>query len=828
MKICIAAIILSVLCLSMPLRAFRAVDSLSPSTILLTSDSLAAAASVYAFTDPLEAIRAVNSAARHCPSVTLLVGPGVYWLDDPDDDTVRQSPLGNRAVPYAAEITCDSLAVIGLGEAPDDVVLAVNRGQTQGALGNFTMLHFKGRALFTENITWGNYCNVDLHYPLNPALNRPRRGKAIVQAQLGICEDTDRLFARNCRFISRLNLCPLVGARRSLYQDCYFECTDDALSGSAIYLGCDFTFFSGKPFYSTAATGAVFIDCDIRSLTSGTQYFTKMPGVVTVIDTRISSLDPDLTLRWTRDASDVRCYQSNVTLNGHPVTIDASRPGLSVTLDGTPLMDSYKISLSSGRILYNIPNLVGGTDGWDPTGQLREILDAQASTGRPLLGLPVTLTLPRIGRTLLSQGDTATLTPEAHLWGNYPAPLPPTSMSWSASSLLAMTPQGGKALVTTANSLPSPAKASVEISSAYGLTAATTLSIEPFLKDAPAFESAPTLSLGNSVVNLSYTLTPGSGQDDSYIIWYRSIRPDLSDSIAVRHGHGQAARQYQLSAPDKGYYISARVTPRRDDTCPGQPSDAASLGRPVSALNILLNPLAGEKELSTSFAEIPLRSTLGSGRRGLWHFDTHKPLDTRAHDWQPDGSIGWYYGTGVDAITGRGLVEASRGARLFYTPVRTSCRDMSVSLIAEPAKGPGQGFGSATGQYLDICVGFDPATLSGYGLRIERTADYDKAVTFTLVSYSDGRVTPLTAPVASSCFRNPCSITVTLAKNRLTATASTSAPAVTSDDDRIHPSVSLSAPLDGVASFATSLMIQHTGSTGASATLLRNLHLTWK
>ena len=120
------------------------------------------------------------------------------------------------------------------------------------------MLHFIGKSLHTENMTFGNYCNVDLIYPKDPSLNRPKRRDAIVQAQLGICDGTDRVFARNCRFISRLNLCPMVGGRRSLYKDCYFECTDDALTGSAVYLDCKFTFHSGKPFYTTASSGSSF------------------------------------------------------------------------------------------------------------------------------------------------------------------------------------------------------------------------------------------------------------------------------------------------------------------------------------------------------------------------------------------------------------------------------------------------------------------------------------------------------------------------------------------------------------------------------------------
>ncbi len=38
----------------------------------------------------------------------------------------------------------------------------------------------------------------------------------------------------------------------------------------------------------------------------------------------------------------------------------------------------------------------------------------------------------------------------------------------------------------------------------------------------------------------------------------------------------------------------------------------------------------------------------------------------------------------------------------------------------------GQGFGSATGQYLDLYIKFDTRTLTGYALRIIRTTKYSK------------------------------------------------------------------------------------------------------
>ena len=47
---------------------------------------------------------------------------------------------------------------------------------------------------------------------------------------------------------------------------------------------------------------------------------------------------------------------------------------------------------------------------------------------------------------------------------------------------------------------------------------------------------------------------------------------------------------------------------------------------------------------------------------------------------------------------------------------------MSLTLNVDPTKTAGQGFGSATGQYMDVCLKFDTRSLTGYGLRIIRTA----------------------------------------------------------------------------------------------------------
>lgn len=106
---------------------------LGPGIFLLTSET-EVTQSPYIFSDALKALEAISK--NTSGNATLLVTPGVYWLDDPDDPAVRRNPENSGAIPYAAEISCDTLSLVGLADNPADVVFAVNRGQTQGALGN--------------------------------------------------------------------------------------------------------------------------------------------------------------------------------------------------------------------------------------------------------------------------------------------------------------------------------------------------------------------------------------------------------------------------------------------------------------------------------------------------------------------------------------------------------------------------------------------------------------------------------------------------------------------------------------------------------------------
>lgn len=815
------------------LLALPEVEASAPLTVRLDAKNFSGDSLI--FSNGIEAFSTINRLAdKGVSNIRLEVAPGVYWLDDPDDPAVREMP--DNSIPYAVTLRCDTLSIVATDGNPANTIFAVNRGQTRGAIGNFTMLHFFGKEFNVSNLTFGNYCNTDLIYPPDSTLNRPRRSTPIVQAQIGICEGTDRLFASNCRFISRLNLCPLVGSRRSLYKNCYFECTDDALTGSAVYLDCRFSFFSSKPFYNTPLTGAVFLNCDIELRGKSPQYLTKIPGAVTLIDTRFSLSGPsrDMTVSWTRDKAPVVCYYSNVTLDGKSVAIDASRPEMSVDLTATRALEAFKV-VCENNTLYNTPNLLAGDDGWDPLNQLPAIRRAELLLGRPLLDLPVTIRISPSSVHLASVGDTATITPCLLRWGGYeitPAQfsrLSPISINYTAKSVLILSslPQWGCVTATDNNHLPITVDGLLTASTDFGLQGAASYSLAPALKEAPVFATSPSLQPGKGLYKVNYSL--GEASDDATLFeWFSTADTNLTDTIPLCYGRGSAFSQFPLSLAETGRYICVRITPQASDSKSGIPQLLIS-DRPVELRQLSRHERKPQSVYATDFSDVPVRFR-NCRAPGTWSFDSFKPADTEQYAWLPDTIHSWYYGRATDAATGIGLVQWTRGARAFYTPRRDSCRNMTASLILQPCKSAGQGFGSATGQYLDLYLKYDPATLSGYGVRIERTVDYDHAVVFTLMHFDHGKAIPISPSVASSCFRTPCMIDMAIHNGLFTLHASTEAEAETdtpSDPGSPQPEVNLSAVIPDSAGSAL-FGLQHTGTTGAGATLISNVSLTWQ
>lgn len=773
----------------------------------------------YMFNSLQKAVQYLKDGTASEP-MRVYIAPYVYWLDDPDDPALRVPKPGEN-VPFGLEIDCQWLSLIGLSDDPSDVILAANRGQTMGAKGNFTMLRIRGEGPSAENITFGNYCNIDLVYPKNPSLNKKKRGSAIVQAQLVFC-DGDRVFARNCRFISRLNLCPFVGGKRTLFDRCYFELTDDALNGNAVYLRSTFHFYGSKPFWGASRTGAVFLDCDIHSFVESKQYFVKTAGQVTLIDTDIDSQTASY-VGWKALPDAESSYQYQVRFNSKPYTVGHHHPQhVHPFLATQDALLAYRFT-HSGKVYYNVYNLLAGKDQWDPLGY-RSLIEAQEhATGIPLTHIPTQLRFAPHNTRLEAKRDSLCLQTQLLLYSG--EVLPPGSVSWTAErgqKSVNIRPMGdGRCVVIPVLDTDTAQHITIYANHVSGLRAATTLEIVPQQYDAPSFLKSPKLQLADGILHCSYTLD-SSYPDETRITWSRSRTSDGRDAIPVQISPDKyPLKQYRLTAADSGYYIHCRVEPKHIRSRLGLPVDQvfatrltpAEVGPPdySCAVPLATMPTQNQPQL------IP----------GFWSLDAYAPADTREYDWQVDTSKqAWYYGVGVDgAMCDTGFVQAVQGARMRYTPLARHQGDMSIQFTAVPAKTAGQGFGSARAQYLDVYIKFDHSRLTGYALRIIRTTKYADAVDFQLLHYKDGHISPISPPVSTTVFRTPCSIQIAITDHKLSVKAITSTENRKSLPSGVRNDVMLEAVVGETGHGGVGF--QHTGTVGSGATLIKDIVIDW-
>ena len=760
--------------------------------------------------------------------MTVYVAPYVYWIDDPAaTDTVQKTE--GYSVPYGMVVNSDYLTIKGLTGNPDNVVLAGNRGQSHASNGNYTMFRFNcSGALTVKNITIGNYCSVDLDYPLMSELNQAKRTDTITQAQLADMSG-DKMFADNCNFISRLNLVPISGASRNLYNNCHFESTDDALNGNAVYVGCDFDFYGNRPLYSSYNTGSTFLGCTFNCKilnveAEPTQFFTKEGGTITAVDCVYNSnLSVPITMGWTKFPSDsLKCYQSNIVHNGKNITIGGEGAKETVDMTGKSVLNAYKV-VSGGKTYYNTYNLLKGSDDWDPLG----VKDVIAAAGQEAVATQLTIKSDvseiESGKETASIGGTVN-----YFYGTNDTTQKITySVSDEDKAYVKLTDNGdGTCKVEGTNNDDAARKVIINASTESGLEAAVGITVKPSKLDAPEYIKTPVITNdGQGSLKVDYSLDLGSREDMSAISWYRCTDAEGSNPILVAVTRNDSPEYtYKLTAGDVGYYIMAKVESK---------NIRSDYGTPV---NTVYDKAIGVKDVrsknfATDFSNFP-NVKQSEIKAGFWTVDYNRPADTESFgSWQgADTEEPWKYGTTGNGCVGAGLYEGTQGARLMYTPVEGTYGDMSLKLVVDPAKTAGQGFGSA-GQYMDVLLKFDTSTLTGYGLRIIRTKASSNAVTFVLVKYDNGAVTEISDEVIASCYVTGCTISLKTEGNKLTAHVETPTEQLADQAAKGYPHV-----VDLTANIAANsfggVAIQHTGTTGTggwqNTTMLHNLDITWE
>lgn len=760
--------------------------------------------------------------------MTVYVAPYVYWIDDPAaTDTVQKTE--GYSTPYGMVVNSDYLTIKGLTGNPDNVVLAGNRGQSHASNGNYTMFRFNcSGALTVKNITIGNYCSVDLDYPLMSELNQAKRTETITQAQLADVSG-DKMFADNCNFISRLNLDPINGASRSLYNNCHFESTDDALNANAVYVGCDFDFYGNRPLYSSYGTGSTFLGCTFNCKilnveAEPTQFFTKEGGTITAVDCVYNSnLSVPISIGWTKTPStSLKCYQSNIIHNGQSITIGGEGAKETVDMTGKSVLDAYKV-VSGGKTYYNTYNLLKGSDDWDPLGVKDVIKAAGQDTVATQLSITSDVTEIESGKETASIGGTVN-----YFYGTNDTTQKITySVSDEDKAYVKLTDNGdGTCKVEGTNNDDAARKVIINASTESGLEAAVGITVKPSKIEAPAFTKAPVITNdGQGSLKVDYSLDLGSREDMSAISWYRCTDAEGSNPILVAVTRNDSPEYtYKLTAGDVGYYIMAKVESK---------NIRSDYGTPV---NTVYDKAIGVKDVrsknfSTDFSNFP-NVKQSEIKAGFWTVDYNRPADTESFgSWQgADTEEPWKYGTTGNGCVGAGLYEGTQGARLMYTPVEGTYGDMSLKLVVDPAKTAGQGFGSA-GQYMDVLLKFDTSTLTGYGLRIVRTKASSNAVTFVLVKYDNGTVTEISDEVIASCYATGCTISLKAEGNKLTAHVETPTEQLADQAAKGYPHVvDLTAEIE--ANSFGGVAIQHTGTLGArgwqNTTMLHNLNVTWE
>lgn len=760
--------------------------------------------------------------------MTVYVAPYVYWIDDPAaTDTVQKTE--GYSVPYGMVVNSDYLTIKGLTGNPDNVVLAGNRGQSHASNGNYTMFRFNcSGALTVKNITIGNYCSVDLDYPLMSELNQAKRTDTITQAQLADMSG-DKMFADNCNFISRLNLVPISGASRNLYNNCHFESTDDALNGNAVYVGCDFDFYGNRPLYSSYNTGSTFLGCTFNCKilnveAEPTQFFTKEGGTITAVDCVYNSnLSVPITMGWTKFPSDsLKCYQSNIVHNGKNITIGGEGAKETVDMTGKSVLNAYKV-VSGGKTYYNTYNLLKGSDDWDPLG----VKDVIAAAGQEAVATQLTIKSDvseiESGKETASIGGTVN-----YFYGTNDTTQKITySVSDEDKAYVKLTDNGdGTCKVEGTNNDDAAKKVIINASTESGLEAAVGITVKPSKLDAPEYIKTPVITNdGQGSLKVDYSLDLGSREDMSEISWYRCTDAEGSNKVLVAVTRNDSPEYtYKLTAGDVGYYIMAKVESK---------NIRSDYGTPV---NTVYDKAIGVKDvrsknLSTDFSNFP-NIKQSEIKAGFWTVDYNRPADTESFGkWQgADTEEPWVYGVTGNGCVGAGLYQGTQGSRLMYTPVEGTYGDMSLKLVVDPAKTAGQGFGSA-GQYMDVLLKFDTSTLTGYGLRIIRTKASSNAVTFVLVKYDNGAVTEISDEVIASCYVTGCTISLKTEGNKLTAHVETPTEQLADQAAKGYPHV-----VDLTANIAANsfggVAIQHTGTTGTggwqNTTMLHNLDITWE
>lgn len=815
----------------------------------------------YVFNTLQDCVAAAEGGTRDEPTV-IYMAPGVYWTDDYTDPALRDSDSGLVGL----TISQPYITMIGVTGDRDDVVIASDRGQNAGANGNFNTLGISD-GFHAKDITFGNYCNVDLVYERNPYKSHEKRQGAIVQAQVitkaGGVEEMDEWFFEGCSFVSRLNVFSnSLLPDRTLYVDCHFESTDDSIGTGyvSVFLNCDFDFYSSTPSGSASEFLQAYLNCEFRMhlADEGVLNLSKHSNYFVILDTDVTGNITGVEWKNGTVFHDTRSIVSGNTLNGEPLTITASAPEYSVTPEGE-LLNAFKVGDE-----YNVYNLLNslswyrlsvGRNGdpprsrteaelpeWDPLNQ-KEALGQYAAPWGIRVYDPDGVWDENADPVLMGDGTEQLILAPVVL-GNGAA----EDLTWTCDSdaVKLDKQEDGAVVITAVNYTYEDICALVTATAENGLSQVLHVNVISPTLEAPQVKEGASLSIADGTVTLTYSISdipdilvdgesvsidPELNPDCSVIEWYRDGVIVATTTYVLDGSKPNAA--YTLSSADIGSTITAVITPKYLHSEAGE-SVSVTAGRAVTAEDVTADDSSMSVDFSTlAYNVVPNGTTeedfewdTSDFRSGAWYGGFYLPAEYR------EGGVfeskRFSFVPGEDAWTfdrdsvnkAPGLQTTTQGARLMY--VDDAARgDMTMTVTMTPHKTAGQGFGSGY-QFMDIYFKYDAKTMNGYGLRITREGAADdplysdylgKSCSFQLIEYVNGAATPVSEKVYSSAFNPVCTVVLTMEGNTLTAAVTTTKAQGSDYPEYLKNDVSLTHTFEEANTFG-GVGFQHTGTAG--------------
>lgn len=790
--------------------------------------------SPYNFTTIQEAASGIKNIGSSNTPITLYIAPNVYWTDDPDNPAIREK---DDLVGLA--FTQQYLVMRGMSGNPDDVIICSNRGNNAGANGNFNTMSI-ANGFNAYDITFANYCNVDLEYKRDSSKNRPKRSGGFTQAQTLITNGSnlDKLYFENCSFVSRLNLLSLYIHTRAYFKDCHFESTDDSLATGKItvYENCDFDLYSGTPCATSSDYLQSFLGCTFNlKWTNGGITLSKGLTNFAFIDCIFNGPLNKAEYKQNSVPLETRgiLYNNKHVIDGNSqdLIFTATQPESSIILTDHNLQ-AFKIQNQ-----YNVYNLLNtsGLSTWDPNNQASSMITSPwyVKVSNP--------------KTSIQVNKDANASTSAIIYGGSST----ESVTWELSpdTILSIKNQNTNQCTVTAtsDSLTMPKIYPVNAITSNNLNAAMYVTVTPTIDGTASFVKSPSFSQvqdGNLTINYQVQNNNQEinqfNKDRTIINWFRASTPEGTDKVSVAkttyiQEDAEPFSTYQLQPADIGYYIICELTPKLEYSNKGS---TVTVSTETPILESQINP-QNFKTISVDFEHFDfIRGIINENKQwsneyknyswygGQFAVPTTKGYLTKINQTASNAAWGYQFGTN-GSLDYAGFITQSQGARLVYIN-NDKTQNMQLKLKVAVEKTAGQGFGSA-GHFMDIYIKYDQETQTGYGLRIIRVAEQkdrfkefanciSNSCYFSLMEYKNGEAISLatdeilTADAVSTAYNPICTIVLSYKDKILSADVTTtkdpSDKVPETMPNEVHLSYTFNSDINEFGGFG----IQHTGT----------------